>query len=247
MIKFFRKIRYDLMDKNETGKYFKYAIGEIILVVFGILIALQVNTWNQERILNNEEETILKDITAEFLQNKEALNTAINNNVDCFEASNTIFQLIGKNLFEIKKHNTDSLLYNIFETGEFIPSENTISDLIQSGRLQVLHNEKLKVYIYDWSKAMESYKTSLDRRSKKIDDALIPYLSKKYSLKDIDNYGILSWKNKSSLKHEKLLIFEDIEFENILDDYIYRVKSEKSRLMSLEAIVDNILIATKKR
>ncbi len=65
-------------------------------------------------------------------------------------------------------------------------------------------------------------------------------------MKDIDNYGILSWKNKSSLKHEKLLIFEDIEFENLLDDYIYRVKSEKSRLMSLEAIVNNILIATKK-
>ena len=61
------------MEKNKTGKYFKYAIGEIILVVIGILIALQVNTWNQERILNNEEETILKDISAEFLQNKEAL------------------------------------------------------------------------------------------------------------------------------------------------------------------------------
>ena len=43
MIKFFRKIRYDLMEKNKTGKYLKYAIGEIILVVIGILIALQIN------------------------------------------------------------------------------------------------------------------------------------------------------------------------------------------------------------
>jgi len=246
MIPIFRKTRKKMADDNKPAKYLRYAIGEIALVVIGILIALQINNWNQERILNNEEETILKDISAEFLQNKEVLNTAIKNNVNCFDASKTIFQLIGQNLLEIKKYNTDSLLYNVFETGEFIPSENTISDLLQSGRLQVLHNEKLKVYIYDWSKAMESYKTSLDRRSKKIDNELIPYLTKNYSLKDIDNYGILSWKNKSSLKHEKLLIFEDIEFENILDDYIYRVKSEKSRLMSLEAIVDNILIATKK-
>jgi len=246
MIPIFRKTRKKMADDNKPAKYLRYAIGEIALVVIGILIALQINNWNQERILNNEEETILKDISAEFLQNKEALNAAIKNNVNCFDASKTIFQLIGQNLLEIKKYNTDSLLYNVFETGEFIPSENTISDLLQSGRLQVLHNEKLKVYIYDWSKAMESYKTSLDRRSKKIDNELIPYLTKNYSLKDIDNYGILSWKNKSSLKQEKLLIFEDIEFENILDDYIYRVKSEKSRLMSLEAIVDNILIATKK-
>jgi len=44
MIKFFRKIRYDLMEKNRTAQYFKYAIGEIILVVIGILIALQINT-----------------------------------------------------------------------------------------------------------------------------------------------------------------------------------------------------------
>ncbi len=49
MIKFFRKIRYDLMEKNKTGKYLKYAIGEIVLVVIGILIALQINNWNEEK------------------------------------------------------------------------------------------------------------------------------------------------------------------------------------------------------
>ena len=43
MIKLFRKIRYDLMGKNKTGKYLTYAIGEIILVVIGILIALSIN------------------------------------------------------------------------------------------------------------------------------------------------------------------------------------------------------------
>ena len=49
MIKFFRKIRYNLMSKNKTGKYFKYAIGEIVLVVLGILIALQINNWNENQ------------------------------------------------------------------------------------------------------------------------------------------------------------------------------------------------------
>ena len=55
MIKFFRKIRYDLMGKNKTGKYFKYAIGEIVLVVIGILIALSINNWNEEN--KSEKET----------------------------------------------------------------------------------------------------------------------------------------------------------------------------------------------
>lgn len=49
MIKLFRKIRFDLMKQNKMSKYFKYAIGEIILVVVGILIALQINEWNQAK------------------------------------------------------------------------------------------------------------------------------------------------------------------------------------------------------
>jgi hypothetical protein len=49
MIKFFRKIRQNLLMENKTGKYLKYAIGEIVLVVIGILIALQINNWNEER------------------------------------------------------------------------------------------------------------------------------------------------------------------------------------------------------
>lgn len=47
MIKFFRTIRQNLIMENKTGKYLKYAIGEIVLVVIGILIALSINTWNE--------------------------------------------------------------------------------------------------------------------------------------------------------------------------------------------------------
>jgi hypothetical protein len=46
MIKFFRHIRRSLLEQNKMGKYFKYAIGEILLVVIGILIALSINNWN---------------------------------------------------------------------------------------------------------------------------------------------------------------------------------------------------------
>lgn len=49
MIKFFRHIRRNLMEQNKTGKLFKYTIGEIVLVVSGILIVLQINTWNETR------------------------------------------------------------------------------------------------------------------------------------------------------------------------------------------------------
>ncbi len=49
MIKFFRRIRQNLIMENKTSKYFKYAIGEILLVVIGILIALQINNLNEAK------------------------------------------------------------------------------------------------------------------------------------------------------------------------------------------------------
>jgi hypothetical protein len=66
MIKFFRKIRQNLLSEGKTSKYFKYAIGEIILVVIGILIALSINTWNENRKIEIEEIRLLTDLHSEL-------------------------------------------------------------------------------------------------------------------------------------------------------------------------------------
>ncbi len=62
MIKFFRHIRQKLVEQGKTANYLKYAIGEILLVVIGILIALQINNWNQERIDHKNEMKLLKEL-----------------------------------------------------------------------------------------------------------------------------------------------------------------------------------------
>mgnify|MGYP000845961674 FL=1 len=63
----FRKIRQKLLAENRVGKYLSYALGEIILVVIGILIALQINTWNQQRNQHNTMvqslQSYMKDLT----------------------------------------------------------------------------------------------------------------------------------------------------------------------------------------
>ncbi|MGB5203552.1 DUF6090 family protein [Eudoraea sp.] len=74
MFKFFRKIRFDLMEKNKTGKYLKYAIGEIVLVVIGILIALQINNWNEERKDRIELDNYLIKIADNIDQDIKTLN-----------------------------------------------------------------------------------------------------------------------------------------------------------------------------
>ncbi|MFT5846793.1 MAG: sensor domain CHASE-containing protein [Psychroserpens sp.] len=70
MIKFFRHIRQNQIMENKTGKYFKYAIGEIILVVTGILIAVSINNWSesnkQKQELNNIYTNVLEDLNADI-------------------------------------------------------------------------------------------------------------------------------------------------------------------------------------
>tara|TARA_R110002012_G_scaffold51138_1_gene132177 strand:- start:63830 stop:64444 length:615 start_codon:yes stop_codon:yes gene_type:complete len=74
MIKFFRRIRQDLLKEGKTSKYFKYAIGEIVLVVIGILIALWINNMNQDFRQNKEQEKLVLSLEQELTENLKELN-----------------------------------------------------------------------------------------------------------------------------------------------------------------------------
>ena len=110
MIKFFRHIRQNLLKEGKTtklsgmtqsGRYFKYAIGEIILVVIGILIALSINNWNENRKLQNEEINLLLEV-------KSNLEVTLNNfKNDTLQNLNTIYQYQ-----EIERYIQEDLPYN---------------------------------------------------------------------------------------------------------------------------------------
>ncbi|MEM6516341.1 MAG: DUF6090 family protein [Bacteroidota bacterium] len=78
MINFFRLIRQRLLSEGKTGRYFKYAIGEIILVVIGILIALQINNWNEDRKTNDVKNNYLKQVAIDLEADKAFYTTVIN-------------------------------------------------------------------------------------------------------------------------------------------------------------------------
>lgn len=81
MIKFFRRLRQKLLEENRFSKYLLYAFGEIILVVIGILIALQLNNWNEAQKLKETEKIILADLKSEFLENIESAEGSIELNL----------------------------------------------------------------------------------------------------------------------------------------------------------------------
>jgi hypothetical protein len=73
MLRFFRQIRQRLVTDNRFGKYLLYAIGEIVLVVIGILLALQINTWNEERKFRAQQYSLLRDLSADLQANLREL------------------------------------------------------------------------------------------------------------------------------------------------------------------------------
>ena len=103
MIKFFRKIRQKLLSENKFSKYLIYAIGEIVLVVIGILIALQINNWNEHRKDKATEHTLLIAMHDDLLINIDRLNNDIQIEQNTINATDKYLNLINAALHEINK------------------------------------------------------------------------------------------------------------------------------------------------
>ena len=146
MIKFFRKIRQNLLSEGKTGKYFKYAIGEIILVVIGILIALQINNWNNNRLANRQMNFFLIGITedlkldiSQFERRISFFNTLVEEKMNLLKLSN--FENI----------DTDSLFLAIRpRTSNYTINATTFNKINNSGITQISKNDSLSKSIYQY-------------------------------------------------------------------------------------------------
>ena len=140
MIKFFRKIRYDLMEKNKTGKYLKYAIGEIILVVIGILIALQINNWNEDNKDRAKEKELLTQLQSEYISNLNQIDDKIELRNNMLAAAIKLLDYIDNP----SKRQTDSILKYTGRTATTPTFDPIVNDIISSGKIQLLKNTNLK-------------------------------------------------------------------------------------------------------
>ena len=142
MLKFFRKIRQKLLSENKFSKYLLYAIGEIILVVIGILIALGINSWNQERIGNSKELDLLKNLQEELYQNV-AIITEIDSVYslkakECKEGMEMLSQ--ASTVKTILK--ADSLLTTRWAV--FRINRGTYDEMLNNGSFYSLNNKELR-------------------------------------------------------------------------------------------------------
>ncbi len=144
MIKFFRKIRQNSLMENKTGRYFKYAIGEIVLVVIGILIALQINTWNEHRKMLLQEQDILKGLEIEFTINHDRLVAVMQTSQKSIETANKMMTYFNQDISKIKEAKFDSMLYYLTNVWTFNPRKGLLNSIIASGQINLITNVELK-------------------------------------------------------------------------------------------------------
>jgi hypothetical protein len=143
MIKFFRKIRYDLMEQNKTGKYLKYAFGEILLVVIGILIALQINNLNEARKTRTKEVAYLKNIKVDLNLSILEIEDFIARRNAQIKAGNRVIEYYnGKPVANWNAYNKD--IISIYAWERFFQIDNTFQELINSGNLAIISNDSIK-------------------------------------------------------------------------------------------------------
>ena len=141
MIKFFRKIRYDLMEKNKTGKYLKYAIGEIVLVMIGILLALQVNEWNNERNRKQAEQIIITQLQTDLKKSQIELEDIKDFYLERTRISAQMLRVFYKDELP---DNIEDYLIGAIASRVYSPVLGTARSLINSGKIDILSSVELK-------------------------------------------------------------------------------------------------------
>lgn len=205
MLTFFKKIRIQKLTENKFGRYLIYAIGEIFLVVIGILIALQINNWNNKRIEKKEEEKSYLNIRQQVLDDRKELVKVKDFNAYYLG----IYEYASKIITAQDKTKTDSLALftvGLSQYSVFNRSGNIYETLVNSGELKLLKNSDITSAI----QGLETTYIFANKLEKIHWDLIINELSPELK-------GVINYTNPQVIKPEKLY---SVELQNIFFEII---------------------------
>ncbi|MFT4986453.1 MAG: hypothetical protein ACI9AT_000242 [Ulvibacter sp.] len=182
MIKLFRKIRGKMLTENKFSKYLLYAFGEILLVVIGILLALQINSWNQQRMEDKKEVELLYGLKDEFHYNLITLAESIKGNKKVTEYCVNLTLLIRSDSILNSPEIIDQLLIDIGGFSSFDARTGISGEIVNSGKLSILKNDLLQVQLGNWLTLLADAEEDILFRSDNYTMNLMPFLMKRFPL-----------------------------------------------------------------
>jgi hypothetical protein len=144
------------METGKTGKYLKYAIGEIVLVVFGILIALQINNWNENQKINKKSFNYLQRLNDDIDTSLKIVDLFIEDNERKQKNSMLVLGALESNELPPSKQDIfSSYLKEYYQFQITIQNLNTFNEMMSSGELELIKNQWLRSAFSDLSTTRE--------------------------------------------------------------------------------------------
>ena len=246
MLKFFRKIRKELIAEKKVSNYILYAIGEIVLVVIGILIALAIDNANEQGIKREKEQIYLMGLRDEFETSQTKLKELITFNKQSYEDSKKIlvYMVDQENLPD--EQELANLLYNALAFDiSFNPNNSLLMEMINSGSLKDIANPRLRILLTNWISNIEDISKQEMMLANERDKILDMFRSEENSIKTLydltgvsDELGIPQSSDRTSNRN----LLKSKEFENNMLMFILTsIKTETVHYNPLMQSIDEIL------
>jgi len=216
MITFFRKIRQSLLLEGKTGKYLKYAIGEILLVMIGILLALQVNNWNDSRKSRQIEYALLTELHKSIEEDIKNLNDVIHRNRSYISSAKIVL-----NTIENKEIVSDSVSYHLqrsFIVWRIYFKTSAYNNLEEYGFNLIKNDNTRKAIISGYDGRAKFVDQLYERYDEFLYNVVEPKLAERFEFKEIGekNFGLFPVDNDIEADHHRLryLLIKSIDLQN---------------------------------
>jgi hypothetical protein len=233
MIKFFRHIRQRLLSEGKTFYYLKYAIGEIILVVIGILIALQINNWNEQRKIDILQVEALKEVASDLQDDLYSLENDLGLNLRGLNSASIIREVLDSNQ---AYHDSLAIHFGNLDFNTTYTLKTSGFDNLRNLGFQIIANDSIRKSITDLYASEYSF---LKEREELAEQRTYEYFSPLY----IPYFGSMKSTNgaRGTLRNYIPRDFESMRFNQDFDmllDYIIIVKEDN--LYSINSALRNL-------
>lgn len=245
MLKFFRNIRRELLKASHFKSYTLYAIGEIMLVIIGILIALFINDWRKNIALKQDELEILKSLDAEFKETKAHIEKYIDRNQNLIEINQLLLAYCANADTDFSNTKFDSLLYNGAWNVGLTLNQGVFSELISTGKLSNISSQNLRALLSLWAGVREDAVRTDNLGLEYLQTKISNYLDQKVhwaamSKFDPDGTNIEIFRAHSV---DRILFSKELELENFIVNHLWYTQSKINTAKSLINLNTQILKA----
>ena len=250
MIRFFRKIRLKVLSHGKVGKYLLYAVGEIALVMIGILLALQVNNWNEGKKALKRQTEYLVQIQAEMSANRSALLEEKTKLQGILGGLRNFIALKKKDISALSEEEVSNVWASIFSNSAKFRYENgVLSALISTGNIKEIVNDSIRQSLASWEskvRRVKNQETAFNEYLVQGNEYLLESGSFRQILDDRNLNKIWNFDRLSERSSNKFLL-KSQKFENILSYAIATGATlDINNYADFEKEMDNLLVQIKK-